>query len=212
VNSKKGQIEESPQERALAQVAHERLADYKTRWQPLQQRTAEVVQSMGKADSWERRQATGKAASDTEQAFGAAEEKADAADMNQGIGAGSSAFRLGQTDMAADKGRARGLVVESGEQAIDDAYIGGLQQLMAIGRGQSTQAARGLGASALIGSRHAEGEAQLAASRRSGQRHTAGVLVGGAMRTAAPYVNQGINSMGSGFGGNHQYFDAADPG
>lgn len=179
-----GQIPETEAERALADVAKAKIADYKQRWLPLQMRMAEQIQSMGKAGSEERRRATGAAAADTNVAFGRAGEKLAEEQAARGINAGSSRFKLAQANLASDQARSRGMGREVAEQSIDDAYVGGLQKIMALGRGQEAAASQGLVQSAGLAADTAARDAYASAAERAGNYELGGLAAGGALGAA----------------------------
>lgn len=176
-----GQIPETEAERALADVAKQQLADYKQRWLPVQMRMADTIMAMGKAGSEERRRATGAAAADTSAAFTRAAQQSAVAQENRGINTGSSRFKLAQTGLGADAARSRGVGQEVAQQSVDDAYIGGLQKIMALGRGQQTSAENNMGAAAGLSAQVAESDAMRSAQERAGQYELGGLAAGGAI-------------------------------
>lgn len=161
--------QETEAERAMAEVATAKMRDYQQRWAPLIQRTAEVVRGLREPDAFEREQARGRAATETEAQFGRAEQAVEAGLQGRGIGAGSSAFRLAKVNLGTDRARSRGLAVGAADQAVDQAYVEGLTNLMAIGRGKEASATAGLEQSAVMSARQARSDAELAAAQRAGR-------------------------------------------
>jgi hypothetical protein len=176
-----GQIPETAAERALADVAKAKLADYKQRWLPLQMRMAEQIQTMGKADSEERVRARGASAADTNVAFGRAGEQLASQQQNRGINTGSSRFKLAQANLGSDQARSRGMGRELAEQSVDDAYVGGLQKIMALGRGQEASASENLGRAAGLSADVAARDAYASAAERAGGYEIGGLAAGGAL-------------------------------
>ena len=200
---------ETPQERAFAEVAKAKMADYKQRWLPLQRKLAENVSAMGEADSQERRQAAGKSSTDSAIRFGEAKQGVEAALTNQGAGPGSSKFALAETGLGADEAQSRGLGFVAADQAIDDAYLEGLGMISAMGRGESAGAIRGMGDVAQMSSRQAAQDAELAAQHRAGNAQMVGQVAGFGLsggfkgvgdRAQASFSNTGLGSSGFGTG------------
>jgi hypothetical protein len=182
----RGTVKETEAERALAQNAMQRLADYRQRWQPVQQRLATEIRSMGKDDSFERKQLAGKVATDTRAAYSQAGEAAEAAQLNAGINPASSKFKLGISEAAADEARSLGVGVMGADQAIDDAYVRGLASIMSIGRGTQAEATSNLSSLAGVQAAQARSDAEASAARRSGNRRMAGVALGTALSAGMP--------------------------
>jgi hypothetical protein len=70
---------------------------------------------------------------------------------------------------------------ELAEQSIDEAYVGGLQKIMALGRGQEASASQNLGQSASLAADVAARDAYAAAAERAGNYELGGLAVGGAL-------------------------------
>lgn len=182
---------ETPQQRAFAEVAMAQMADYRKRWLPLQRQLAEDVKSAGKADSFERRQAAGKVATDNAVRFGEAKGAVESAMTGAGAGPGSSKFKLGVTGMGQDEAQSRGLGFVAADQAIDDAYLEGLGAIAAMGKGERTGAVRGMGDIAAMSGRQAAQDAEMAASKRAGNAQLVGQVAGFGMAG-------GFNHLGGG--------------
>lgn len=169
---------ETEAERALAQVALAKFQDYKARWEPMIARTAELVTSLREPTSFERQRARGRAAGETNVQFGRAEEAMEGGLQGRGVGAASSAFRLGKVNLGTDLARSRGLAVAGADQAIDQAYVEGLTNLMSLGRGKEATATGALERQALIEARQAESDAAAAAASRAGTARIVGTAAG----------------------------------
>lgn len=187
-----GTVKETEAERALAQNALERLADYRQRWAPVQQRLASEIRAMGKEGSFERKQLAGKVVGDTRAAFTRAGEAAEAQQRNAGIDAGSSKFKLGVTEAGNDEAQSVGMGIMGADQAIDDAYVQGLGAIMSMGRGTQASAQQNLTSLAGIQANQAAADAQASAARRTGNMRLAGTAIGvgaGAAMGAKPGIN-----------------------
>jgi hypothetical protein len=167
-------VEETPQERALSEYASAQLADYKKRWLPVQQNLASQIQQMGEADSFERRQAGGKAGTDTAIKFAGAQGALQKSLANSGVGVGSSRGKLAVAGMGDDEAKSRGLGAVIADQQIDDAYTRGLGSLVALGRGDKAQVGNSLAQQATQSARQASQDAQISLSA-VGRLRAAGV-------------------------------------
>lgn len=206
MGKKADQAKETPQQRAMAELAIKQMADYRKRWLPVQRKLAENIQRAGKADSFERDAAAGRASTDTAVRFGEARGGMEAALTDAGAGPGSSKFKLATTGLGDDEATSRGLSYVASDQAIDDAYIEGLGALTAIGRGERAGAVRGMQDIADMSGRQASADAELSAQRRSGNAALVGQTIGfglaGAMQApgAAPKApDSGFGSVPGGF-------------
>lgn len=177
--SKKGknQVQETSQQRALAEYAMSQWQDYKQRWLPVQKNLAAQIQEMGEADGRTRVRAQGRASTDTAAKFGAAETALETALANK-VNLGSSRGKLAITGMADDKAKATGLGITLADQQIDDAYTEGLGALTAIGRGERQSVGNALGRQAATSASQAEADAEAALNARMGNAGIVGQAIG----------------------------------
>jgi hypothetical protein len=169
---------ETPQQKALAEVARARFADYRKRWAPLQRQLAADIKDAGKADSFERRQAAGKSATDSAVRFGEAKGVVESRLADTSGSIGSSRSKVGIAGMGDDEATSRGLGFVAADQAIDDAYTQGLGMIAAMGQGEAAGAMEGMGDIAARSGARAAQDAQLAAQRRAGNAQLVGQVAG----------------------------------
>lgn len=169
---------ETPQERAFAEVAAAKMADYRKRWLPLQNKLAEGIKASGKPGSFERQQAAGKTATENAIRFGEAQAGLEGALTDSGAGAGSSKFKLSTAGLGNDQATSRGLGFVASDQAIDDAYLQGLGMLTQLGRGEAAQATEGMASMARRSAEQAQQDAEISASRRAGNAQLVGQVAG----------------------------------
>lgn len=177
-NSNKGTVPETAAEKAVSDLAMNRFRDYKQRWAPMQLRLAETIKSMGKEGSFERERLKSAQAADATVAFDKAGDQVAQRDTAAGINRNSSAAKLRQQGLRTDRAASVGIGGAISDQMIDDAYIGGLDALMRMGRGQEAGAVRGMGQSAQIAAGIAQNDAALAADQRAGNFEAAGTAIG----------------------------------
>ncbi len=195
---------QSPQELALAEVATAKMADYQKRWAPLMAKLREDVRGAGALNSFERRQAAGKSATDNAVQFGEAGTKLENTLASRGQ---AGKIKSAITGMGDDQATSRGLGFVATDQAIDDAWAEGMGRIVSMGQGQSAEAVEGLGAIARRGAAQAAQDAQIATQRRAGQVQLgaqavgyglAGGFGGAGDHMQATFSNTGLG--GSGFG------------
>lgn len=173
-----GKVEETSQQRAMADFAMNQLRDYKQRWLPVQKQLAAQIQTMGEKGSAARTAATGKASNDTAMQFAQAQGALEKSLTNQRVGMNSSRAKLAMAGMGADKATSTGMSTMIADQQIDDAYMSGLTALTAIGRGERGQVADSLASQARQSGRQAAADAEASMLQRAGNAQMAGQLVG----------------------------------
>ena len=173
-----GSVKETPAQRALAEHANSLMADYRQRLLPVQQRMIEATKTMGLEGSSTREAATGRAAADVEGRFGQAEQKLQSGLASGGAGVGSSKGKLALGGLSLDKAAAKGQSVSISDQAVTNAYMQGLSNIAALGRGERAQVNTGLAAQADMSAQQAAQDASLSLSSRMGNAQLAGQAVG----------------------------------
>lgn len=186
---KQGGVRQTPQQRAQAEVAIQQLQDFKQRWQPVQQQLAETIVNAGERGSFERKQARGMATTDAAAQFADAQAKLREGSEAQGLG-GSTKQKLAIAGMGNDAAISSGMGLAGADQRIDDAYVQGLGQVMALGRGEKAGALQGMSQMARTSGQQAASDAAMALQRRAGEAQLAGQALGmgmsGAFGSSAP--------------------------
>jgi hypothetical protein len=180
----KGQIAETPQQRAMAEHSMKLMADYKQRWLPVQQRLSEQIQDAYKPGSAQRLGAAGRASTDNAIAFDRNQGKLESMLSNSGNLPGTPAFNMKATGLLTDKATSKGLGLSMADQQVEDAYTKGLASLMATGRGERTQVGNQLAEQASMSGKQAESDAAIAAQNRAQQMGLAGQFAGYGMQQA----------------------------
>lgn len=174
---KKPGVAQTPQQRAQAEVAIQQLQDFKQRWQPVQKQLAETIVRSGGRESFERKQAQGMASTDTAAQFADAQTRLREGTEAQGL-AGSSKQKLAMAGMGDDAAISTGMGIAGADQRIDDAYVQGLGQVMALGRGEKAGAIQGMGQMARMSGQQASSDAMMSLQRQAGQAQLAGQALG----------------------------------
>lgn len=169
--------QQTEQERALADVARQQLADFDQRWRPQQQRLARQVVAAAAPDSFERRRAATMAKADTGAAFAGAREK-----VNAGAAAssqfGGSGHKLALAGLDTDQATSSGLATAAADQAADDAMVSGLNTITALGRGEKATAINGMAQAASASAAQARADAERSLQNRMGNAQLAGTAAG----------------------------------
>lgn len=173
-----GEVKETPAQQAMAQHATNLMADYQKRWLPVQQRMADVIQAQGAEGSAARKSAAGKAGADTEAAFGRAQGALESKLSNTGALPGSSKANLAIAELGADKATSKGLGMSVADQRVTDAYMGGLSQIMALGRGEKAGVGQSLAQQSAISGAQAQQDANLALQEKMGYAQLGAQAVG----------------------------------
>lgn len=173
-----GKVEETPAQRAMAEHANNLMQDYKQRWLPVQQNMIKVIQAQGAEGSAQRLAAAGKVNADTEARFGQAQGALEKGLSATGALPGSSKANLAIAEMGNDKAASKGLGMTVADQRVTDAYMSGLGQIMALGRGEKAQVTQGMGQQAAISGAQAANDANLALQSKMGYAQLGAQAVG----------------------------------
>lgn len=204
---KQGGVKQTPAQRAMAEVAVQQLTDFKQRWQPVQRQLADTIVKAGQRDSTERERARGMATTDAAAQFGDAQTKLREQTQAAGLG-GSSKQKLAIAGLSDDAAISTGMGVAGADQQIDDAYVQGLGQVMALGRGEKATAVQGMSDIARRSGQQAANDAGMALQRRAGNAQVVGQALGlgmsGALSPApaAPNTFSGTNDFSGVTGAN----------
>lgn len=174
---KQAGVKQTPQQRAQAEVALQQLQDFRQRWQPVQRQMAESIVQAGQRGSVERQQARGMATTDSAAQFSDAQQQLQQQTEAAGLG-GSSKQKLAMAGLSDDAAMSSGMGIAGADQRIDDAYVQGLSQVMALGRGEKATAMQGMGDIARRSGQQAANDAALSLQRRAGNAQVAGQALG----------------------------------
>jgi hypothetical protein len=184
-------VKETPQQRAMAQLALNKVADYKERWLPLQKQLFQHVADMAKPGSSASKAARGAASTSTEAEFSDARKGLESR-LAQTGGLSSGKGKLAIAGMGEDEATAMGLGLTGADQQVDDAYVSGLASIRAAGKGQQGAAVRGVTQQAAMSGRQAADDARLSLEHRMGNAQLGAQLVGTGVGLAGP---QSFDSM-----------------
>lgn len=189
---KKQGVEETSQQRAFAEIAKAKVEDARNRWAPLARLSASRIDASGAPNSAERRAAAGKIVADTNVAFAGARQAAERRAAADGT-FGQAAMKLGATDMGDAQATSTGLGEVRADLGVDQARIGGLNSVVALGQGKEAGAISDMGAAAARSGQIAAADAEEALQRRIGNAALVGKVAGigaGAYATRQPGIGQ----------------------
>jgi hypothetical protein len=207
-------VEETPQQRAMTEMAINKMRDYEQRWLPVQRQFAQRTMEMGKKDSATRRQAAGAAAAETTARFQQARGGVEASLAQSGAGLGSGRAKAALIGLGDDEATSRGLGMAGADQAVDDAYTQTLGALMSIGRGEQAQVEDAMGRQATMSARTAQADASQAAANRAGNAELLSTVGGYGMAAAmnkGPNIPKGFTRQGANIYGLGNQSDAFRP-
>lgn len=152
---KGGEVKESPEEIALAEIARDHQDRFNQVWKPIRDKGIADIRDVEP----ERRRALGIANAESKMAFGRAKPIAERTQIQAGAMPGSGRFNSAMTNMAVNEGTSSGANQIDTNQYIDDSRVAGLMSLAQMGRGEQGAAIRGLSDAADLSSRQAEMDA-----------------------------------------------------
>lgn len=172
-----GQVQETPQQRAMLDIAIQKVQVFRQKYAPLLRKAGADITRAGEAGSFERHHGAGMALTDTAAKFsGAGEAAIDAAAAKGALG--GSGQKLALTGLSQDQAVSSGFAATRADQAGDNATVGGLGAVIAAGQGQESSALQGMQKSADLSGQQAEADAAASLQNRIGEASTIGRVVG----------------------------------
>lgn len=171
-----GDIEETEAERAQAEVALKRWGDYENIFKPYENEFMDEVDDLNSEANYTR--ATELAISPLANQF--AEEAMGIKKQMQASGVNPNSGKMKSFNSAV-AGAQAGAEVDTASRATEaqqDRYIGGLQNIVAMGQGQAGQAMQGMTDIAVTSQQNARSQAQSALQDRDNIRSGVGAVVG----------------------------------
>lgn len=168
---------ETSAQRAASDVAMQRVTRWRTTLAPLLQVAAKKIDAIGDPNSAATIRAKGMASNDSDVAFAGANQRQEAEAASAGQ-FGQSRQKLGLTGLGRDQSVSTGLNQSRVNSGLQDARVGGLSQIVAMGQGQEARAAMGLEQVGQMSAQQANADAEIAANRRAGYAQLAGQSAG----------------------------------
>lgn len=182
--------EQTPEERALGEIAIERWNDYQNRFVPIEDQYIEDVQ---KTES-DFEDARGKTTAAVNMAFDGAEEKVKDNLIASGVAPDSGQFIKAMDGITEDRGLSLGTGLNESDIAVDTQHLKGLQSVVQMGQGQAGDALDGMGSVAADATRDAIDRAERSFQNRQAGLHLVGNVAGAG---AAGYMNSSSPGTGT---------------
>lgn len=181
---KGSKVDETEQERALAEIAAQRFNRYKEVFAPLEDQYIQQVFDVRDQSNYET--AGGIAAAQFQKEFQTGQDKLTDQMIQQGVDPSSGAFQENSAALRRAQAVGQGLGVSGAKVANTDRFYQGLRGVMAIGQGQSADAIEGMAGLARQSQERATASAESAFNRSSAVRSGVSAGLGYA---AAPAVD-----------------------
>lgn len=169
-------VKETKEEQAFADIAGKKWQYYQDNFKPLEQAYMDDVEALNTDGA--RDFASGVAGSSTAVAFDNARKESADGLASAGINPSSGKFQSTMSKLSDYQGASSSENMAMAENSIDDQYVGGLQNVSAIGRGQSTTAQAGLGDLARSAANKAEGDAASSFNKTASTANAVGTAAG----------------------------------
>jgi len=169
-------VKETQEEKAYAEVASDKWRYYQDNFRPLEDAYMDDVNSLNTDGA--RDFASGAAASSTAAAFDEARQGTSQALTSAGINPASGRYQSAMSGLRDAEGMASTENRAMAKNSVDDSYVGGLQNISAIGRGQSTTTQAGLSDLASSASSKAASDAYGAFNKQAANINAVGSLAG----------------------------------
>jgi len=150
-------IEETEQERALAEVTKGQWAHYTTDLRPLEDRWLKDL----RMDSGDKSMVASQTAAGIGSQYDKAKAETTGNMFTKQVDPSSGKFVGAMTELGVSRGKATGAGVSRGVQAVDDATVQNLQNAVSIGRGQAAESTAEMGSIAGNAQREAMSNADL---------------------------------------------------
>lgn len=180
-------IEETPEQRAQADVAMMQWKDYLSKYRPFEDAFMEDVDRMNTGQQYN--QVAGLAAIPVESQFSTAVRDTSSAMVGRGLNPNSGAFKSNLSKLDRAKSTTKADNMSQAQVGQQNRYVGGISNVVRMGQGQETEAVQGFSDLASMSSRKAYNDANNALSNRRDNQQLAGAVVGAGTRYGLNYID-----------------------
>ena len=180
-------IEETPEQRAQAEVAMMQWKDYLNKYRPFEDAFMEDVDRMNTGQQYN--QAAGLAAVPVESEFSTAVRDTSRAMVGGGLNPNSGAFKSNLSKLDRAKSTTKADNMNQAQVGQQNRYVSGISNIVRMGQGQETEAVQGFGDLASMSSRKAYNDANNALNNRRDNQQLAGAVVGAGTRYGLNYID-----------------------
>lgn len=182
-------VEQTPEEKALGEIAVNRWNDYQRRFVPVENEYIEAVQ---KTDS-DFSDARSRTTAAVQQSFAPAEVDLRDNLFAQGVSPDSGKGVTAMNALGQDRGLSMGTGLNETDVAVDNQHLRGLQNVVQMGQGQAADSLSGMGQAAADATQDSIDRANRSYQNRQAGLHLAGNIAGAATQG---YMNRGPATQG----------------
>lgn len=180
-------IDETPEQRAQAEVAMMQWKDYLSKYRPFEDAFMEDVDRMNTGQQYN--QAAGLAAVPVESEFSTAVRDTSRAMVGGGLNPNSGAFKSNLSKLDRAKSTTKADNMNQAQVGQQNRYVSGISNIVRMGQGQETEAVQGYGDLATNSARKASNDAGIALNNRRDNQQLAGAVVGAGTRYGLNYID-----------------------
>jgi hypothetical protein len=180
-------IEETPEQRAQADVAMMQWKDYLNKYRPFEDAFMEDVDRMNTGQQYN--QVAGLAAVPVESQFSTAVRDTSRAMVSGGLNPTSGAFKSNLSKLDRAKSTTKADNMNQAQVGQQNRYVSGISNIVRMGQGQETEAVQGYGDLATNSARKASNDAGIALNNRRDNQQLAGAVVGAGTRYGLNYID-----------------------
>lgn len=180
-------IEETPEQRAQADVAMMQWKDYLNKYRPFEDAFMEDVDRMNTGQQYN--QVAGIAAVPVESQFSTAVRDTSRAMVSGGLNPTSGAFKSNLSKLDRAKSTTKADNMNQAQVGQQNRYVSGISNIVRMGQGQETEAVQGYGDLATNSARKAGNDANIALNNRRDNQQLAGAVVGAGTRYGLNYID-----------------------
>ena len=180
-------IEETPEQRAQADVAMMQWKDYLNKYRPFEDAFMEDVDRMNTGQQYN--QVAGIAAVPVESQFSTAVRDTSRAMVSGGLNPNSGSFKSNLSKLDRAKSTTKADNMNQAQVGQQNRYVSGISNIVRMGQGQETEAVQGYGDLATNSARKAGNDANIALNNRRDNQQLAGAVVGAGTRYGLNYID-----------------------
>ena len=183
------EIEETEQQKALAEVSMKEWQNYLDKYRPFENAYMDDVERMNTTQQYN--QVAGLSAVPVESEFSNAVAETSSAMTRGGINPNSGVFKsqMGKLDRAKSSVKADSMSqAQLGQQ---NRYVGGINNIVRMGQGQATEAIQGFGDMASMSGQKAYNDARNTMQNRNGNAQIGGQVIGAGVRYGLRQTDSG---------------------
>ena len=180
-------IEETPEQRAQADVAMMQWKDYLNKYRPFEDAFMEDVDRMNTGQQYN--QVAGLAAVPVESQFSTAVRDTSRAMVSGGLNPNSGSFKSNLSKLDRAKSTTKADNMNQAQVGQQNRYVSGISNIVRMGQGQETEAVQGFSDLSSMSSRKAYNDANNALNNRRDNQQLAGAVVGAGTRYGLNYID-----------------------